>query len=82
MLKSVNNSRWGGVEEFRKELFGHIMPMIEQGPFQRLRQGECCWSATWLALGDVVGEGCEQLGKLLVDEAGCTLVWQWSSLVG
>jgi len=56
--------------------------MIEQSRFLSLRQGECCWVAAWLAPGDVVGEGCEQLGKLLVDEAGCTLVWQWSSLVG
>ena len=56
--------------------------MIEQSRFLSLRQGDCCWAAAWLAPGDVVGEGCEQHGELLVDEAGCTLVWQWSSLVG
>ena len=53
------SDRPAGVEEFREELFGYIMPMIEQGCFQSLSQGEGWWSAAWLALGDVAGEGCE-----------------------
>lgn len=71
MLKSVDgprDGRLGGIEQFREELFGHIMPMVEQGRFQGLGQGECCWSAAWFTLGDVVGEGCEQRGELLVGE--------------
>ena len=44
------------------------MPMVEQGRFQSVVQGEGCWFDVWLASGDVVGEGCGEGGELFVGE--------------
>lgn len=60
-----------------QEFFGQIAPVVEQGDFQSLGQGgEFAWFLAGFDPDEVVIEGCQRCGELLVAEACYRLVGQ------